>query len=212
MSEQKIGRREFVELAAATTCGAAVLPEMLSEPTKASACMSAVESTTGVTNGNAAATAGPLTSLADLHRSVAAVIGSKRIGTPVFVRYTCQGSETGDAIIERLAQIAASARDWIGQPLVSLYAIGKVELGQVTLTLQFIGGASALVTFARGSRGGLDLMLVGNHGTLYHDAGAARLWHVPPEFDLSAAEAAVVELIRQALRSSQPVAVKAGTP
>lgn len=213
MSEEKIGRREFVELAAATTCGAAVFSGVLSDPTTASECMASVESKTGLPNGgSSSASAGPLTSLADLHRGVAAVISSKRVGTPVFVRYTWHGSETGDVIIGRLAQIAASARDWIGQPLASVYSVGTIESGQVSLSLQFSGGATALVSFTRGSRGGLDLMLVGNHGTLYHDAGAARLWNVPPEFDLQAADATLFALVQQALQSPQPIRVKAGTP
>jgi len=175
--------------------------------------MSNAEANAGVSIGECAApTIGPLTSLADLHRGVASVIASKRIGTPVFVRYTWQGAETGDAIVGRLAQIVASARDWIGQSLSSVYAIGKIELGQVTLTLQFAGGATALVTFARGVRSGLDLMLVGNHGTLYHDRGAARLWNEPPEFDLPAADATLIALVQQAVHSPQPVALKASMP
>jgi hypothetical protein len=118
-----------------------------------------------------------MNSLASLHRAVGATLASGRLGRPVFVRYTLQGLDRSEAITSRLTQITATVRDWLGQPLEQLYALGTIESGQVALTLRFRDGATALVSFARAAlRGdGVDLFVLGNHGAIYHDAGSSDL-------------------------------------
>jgi hypothetical protein len=124
---------------------------------------------------------------ADLHRAVQATIASKRIGQPVFVRYLLQGLDQADAILARLVQAAGTVRDWLGQPLERVYATGAAATGQFALTLEFRDGATGLVGYSRGQpRGsGLDLLVVGNHGAVYHDAGSWHLWEeaapAPPD-------------------------------
>src|SRR5262245_8941759 len=122
-----------------------------------------------------------MTTLADLHRSVQATLASKRLGRPVFVRYLLQSQEKADAAVPRLALLAGTVRDWVGQPLERVYALGTLRGGQLSLTLEFRDGATALVSWTAGPpRGdGVDLTVLGNHGALYHDAGAAQLWDEP---------------------------------
>lgn len=206
MSEDRIGRREFVELAAGS-CGIVVLSETIVLPEFS---MAPAEQIGTASSKSAAANSAPVGSLADVHRGVASVLASQRVGTPVFVRYTWHGSEQGNGVISRLAQFAAAVTAWMGRPIVSVYAIGKVDAEQVSLTLQFAGGASVLITFARGATAAVDFMLVGNHGSISHDAGAARIWNQPLTCDLPAADPATTQLIEQALASSQPVKTKTG--
>src|SRR5262249_40064451 len=113
-----------------------------------------------------------------LHRAVQATITSKRLGRPVFVRYTIQGLNKPEAVPPRLAQATTAVQEWLGQPLARIYAVGTAASGQVALTLSFRDGATALVSFAHGQpRGdGIDVMVLGNHGAVYHDAGDASLW------------------------------------
>jgi hypothetical protein len=96
-------------------------------------------------------------------------------------------------------------RQWLGQPLEQVYAIGSAESGQAALTLKFREGATALVSFARGHpRGdGIDLMVLGNRGAIYHDAGSAELWD-DPATPADRPDPATVALIERALRSHQP--------
>src|SRR5436309_1829371 len=107
-------------------------------------------------------------SFAELHQAVHGVIAGKRIGTPVFVRYLLQGLDPPNAVLPRLAQAAAAVRDWLGQPLDRVYTLGP-EGGQAALSLEFHGGATALVVYAHGQpRGsGVDVMVLGNHGAIY---------------------------------------------
>jgi hypothetical protein len=155
-----------------------------------------------------------MATLADLHRSVQTAIASKRVGRPVFVRYTFQGLEQPDAVVPKLANAAAAVREWIGQPLERVQAVGNVESGQVALTLQFRDGATALVSFARTPpRGdGVDLMVLGNHGTIYHDAGSAELWDEPAAGGAEPADATLQALIERALRSGRPEPAAGATP
>jgi hypothetical protein len=149
--------------------------------------------------------------LADLHRTVRTTLAGKRVGRPVFVRYTLHGPEQGDALVSRLAQLTAVVRDWLGQPLERVHAVGSATDGQVALTLQFRDGATALVSFARGrpQGKGADVLVLGNHGALYHDAGSdnpreeAGDLPDPPEPPLRT-------LVERALRSGKPQSVSGG--
>lgn len=146
-----------------------------------------------------------MAALAELHQAVAATLTSKRLGTPVFVRYTLQGADEPKAALTRLAQTMAVVRDWIGQKLDRLHASASKDGGQVALTLQFAEGATALVCFARGkARAGVDLLVLGNRGSLAHDAGQAELSDEPLDVTLPAADAALVALIEKALKSGKP--------
>jgi hypothetical protein len=145
---------------------------------------------------------------ADLQRAVAATLASKRLGQPVFVRLLLHGLDKAEAVPAKLAHAAAAARDWLGQPLTRLYAVGNPAQGQVALTLEFRDGATALVSWSHGPpRGdGLDLMLLGNRGALYHDTGAADAWDEPTGFP-GEADVALLTAVERALRSPAPIAL-----
>jgi hypothetical protein len=110
-----------------------------------------------------------MATLAEVHGTVEATLATGRLGQPVFVRYLIQGAERDEAILAVLVRAADAARRWLDQSLTQLHAIGSLENGQVSATLQFDRGASAQITFARGSYRQLDLMVLGNHGALYHE-------------------------------------------
>jgi hypothetical protein len=152
--------------------------------------------------------------LADLHRSVQTAIASKRVGRPVFVRYTLQGLDQPDAVVPKLARATAAVREWVGQPLERVQAVGNVESGQVSLTLQFRDGATALVSFARTPPhgDGMDLMVLGNHGAIHHDAGAAELWDERAAATEEPPDPALRALIERALRSGKPEPAAGATP
>lgn len=156
-----------------------------------------------------------MTTLADLHRAVQTTLASKRLGTPVFIRYLLQSPTKADAVVSRLALITATVRDWLSQPLERIYGIGSAKSGQISLTLECRGGATALVSWAGGvPRGdGVDLTILGNHGALYHDAGSANLWDETAAGSLGDADKTLVAAIAQALESGKPVTLgKGGAP
>jgi hypothetical protein len=144
-----------------------------------------------------------MASLADLHRAVQKTLASGRLGQPVFLRYLVRGSEGGEAIRERMAQCIALAREWLHQSLVSVYAVGSPESCQVSLTLEFDGGATALLGYASTppQDAGVDLLLLGNHGALYHEAAASV--HAE-EAQRSDADADIQAVLQRALHSGRP--------
>jgi hypothetical protein len=143
--------------------------------------------------------------LADLHRSVQTALASKRLGTPVFVRYLLQTQDKPAGAVTRLAQIAGAVRDWLGQVIERVYAIGPAKSGHVTLTMEFRGGATAQISWTACSprAGGVDLMMLGNHGALYHDFGTGNLWDEVATPLADKPDEALVALIERALRSGQ---------
>lgn len=155
-----------------------------------------------------------MNSAADLHRSVQATLASKRLGTLVFVRYLFHNQ--AKAVPARLTQAVMKVRDWFGQPLERVYALGTVKDRHITLTLELRGRGTAQVSWAgTTSHGpGIDLVVVGNHGALYHDVGSANIWDAPdavaageppPDKELQA-------LIERALRSGRPENAEGGNP
>jgi len=147
--------------------------------------------------------------LAHLHRAVQTTLASKRLGKPVFVRYTLQGQDKAENISARLAQITAVVRQWLGQSVERVYALGSIETGQVSLTLQFKDGATALVSYARGQRDGADVMALGNHGALYHDAGNGNQWDDVAMDLQNRPDAALQAFIERAIGSGKPEPVVA---
>jgi hypothetical protein len=150
--------------------------------------------------------------LAELHRAVQSTLGSKRLGVPVFVRYQLCNQERAQVVPDRLAQIAGTVRGWLGQEIERVYALGSVKAGQVTLSLEFRGGATALVSWARSQAqgGGVDLMILGNRGAIYHDAGTSALWDEPAAPPADAPDRVLLALVQRALRTGRPEGVRAG--
>ena len=151
-----------------------------------------------------------MSTLADLHRAVQATLASKRLGRPVFVRYLLCSQDRAEAALPRLAQLTAVIRDWIGQQIERVHAVGTARGGQITLTLEFRAGATALVSWASAPpRGdGIDLTVLGNHGALYHDAGAARLWQEAALGPPGAPDKALLALLERAVQSGRPEAAE----
>jgi hypothetical protein len=141
---------------------------------------------------------------ADLQRAVQLTLASKRLGTPVFARYLFHLQGGAPVIMAGLARAVAGVRAWFDQPLERLYAQGSVKEQHINLTLEFRGAGSATVSWVGASRGGIDLMVLGNRGAIYHDVGSANSWD-----EVDAPEAAVADnelqaLIERALRSGRP--------
>jgi hypothetical protein len=152
-----------------------------------------------------------MNAIAELHHAVQTAIAGKRLGKPVFVRYllTCPDKIP---LVARLACITAVVRGWLGQTLENIQAIGSAAAGQVSLTLQFREGGSALVSVSRGQRlgDGVDLLVLGNHGALYHDAGHAAAGDVTSDLPNAPPQRALLAAIDKALRSGNPEPVRMG--
>lgn len=147
--------------------------------------------------------------LGEIHAAVGRTLAGKRLGSPVFVRYTLHTQDKQGVAVTRLAQLVAVVREWIGQGLERIYALGSAKAGQATLMLEFAGAATAALSWtASPGRGlGVDLIVIGNHGALYHDAGSALLWDDPAAALPDAPPQELVALVERALRSEQPISV-----
>lgn len=147
-----------------------------------------------------------MTTLTDLHRAVQSTLASKRLGRPVFVRYLVQSLEQSEAAVGSLTLALAAVREWLEQPLARLYATGSLASGQIALTVEFRDGATALISWSRcPPRGdGVDLLVLGNHGAMYHDAGNAELWDEAPSTVEAATDPALRRAVERALGSGRP--------
>lgn len=151
-----------------------------------------------------------MTSLAELHQAVERNLASKRLGSVVFVRYLLNSQAKADTAVNQLALLADAVRGWTGQAVHRVYAIGSPRSGQVSLTVEFRGGATANITWTRSlGRGlGVDLFVLGNHGAMYHDAGTDPLWDEAATPLAGRPNQELVALIDRALRSHRPEPAK----
>lgn len=147
-----------------------------------------------------------MTTVADLHRAVTSTLASKRLGTPVFVRYQYHAPLKGQAAVARLAKTTAAVRDWLGAPLERILAQGSSASRHITLLLEFRTGVAGVVTWVgnNGRGGGVDLTLIGNHGTLYHDTGDGPTWDEAYAADDAAPDKDLVAWIERAVKSGRP--------
>ena len=147
---------------------------------------------------------------ADLHRAVQTTLASKRLGTPVFVRYLYHHNGNAAGVLAQLTRTVTLVRDWLGQPIERVYALGSFKERHITVTLEGRGGATALITWAGTAGSGIDLTVVGNHGALYHDVGMANAWDAPEFANEPPPDKELLALIENALRTGRPE--KGGKP
>ena len=146
-----------------------------------------------------------MTNSADLHRAVQTTLATRQLGTPVFVRYLYHHQGSADAVLARLTHTVGVVRDWLGQTLQRVYAMGGVKERHITLTLECQTGATALISWI-GTPGGIDLTVVGNHGAIYHDLGSANAWVESQPAPDPAPDKDLQALIERALASGRPEA------
>src|SRR5262249_45389856 len=149
--------------------------------------------------------------LADLHRAVESTLNGKRLGTPLFARYLIRTQDKASAVPARLALLTASVRDWLGQAPERIYALGSAKGGLVSLIVEFRGGGTALIAWASAApQPGVDLTVIGNHGALYHDAGAGQSWDDSLSLPEAKPDETLLAWVERALRSGVRNAPRSG--
>jgi hypothetical protein len=149
--------------------------------------------------------------LADLYRVIESTLATHRLGQPVYVRYLAQSLPQPEFIVPYLTRITKVVGGWLNQSLHHLYAVGTPASGQVALTLQFLGGASALIILASGPPGDadVDILVIGNHGTLAYEGGGADLWNLSRAASEPPIDPQIQHAIEQALELRKPVRIAA---
>ena len=122
-----------------------------------------------------------------LYKTVKEVLDSGRIGSPVFVRcilfsslnrncdenIEAQIASDREYLTDALAEALATAGLWLGASPQRVYAQGGKDAGQITATVHYVSGQTALVSVGTVKANGTpraDLMLLGNKGAIYHDS------------------------------------------
>lgn len=137
----------------------------------------------------------------DLEQAVSRALASKRIGIPVAARGFFQVSPDHGALLAVLESAVAASAVWFGSGVRRVYALGGARHGEITVTVEFAAGQTALVSAAvlRDPAPLADLLLLGNRGTLRFQEPAA----LRPE----GAHPALRAAIERSLASGQPVEV-----
>ncbi len=155
-----------------------------------------------------------MVSVAQIDRAIRSVLASQRVGQPVFVRCLIQGSATGYEVEKTLARVTGLMSAWLNQQLQRIYALGASQGEGANLALQFRDGATALVSYLHepGRGDDLNLMILGNHGAIYHEGCSALMGdEVNPFFsgqEHPAVEVTpILDAVQRSLRSGQPESI-----
>src|SRR5207249_830207 len=108
-----------------------------------------------------------------LNRAVQQAIQAKQIGVPVFVRCIANVETGKTERLDVLRALVSAVQSWIGDSIDQIYAVESSK--QTTLSLLFQGGATALVVTmtAVPAAPTADVIVVGNHGAIYHEGLAS---------------------------------------
>ena len=149
-----------------------------------------------------------------LVESVSEEISSGRLGQPVFTRLSLITSPDHGHLLPAAGEAVAAVGEMVSLPARSLFAGGSVESGHLTAQLDFEGGRSALVvvTTLRDELHRVDLLLIGNHGTLRHEnEGNTLTQQITNEqgsfFEVTSAGRRTEAALRESLSSGGPVSV-----
>jgi hypothetical protein len=156
--------------------------------------------------------------LSCLQRSVQDALVAGHVGVPVFVRCVAQASPDPAGLTEALDQAVAVAGSWLGAPARRVYVQGSASAGQITTTLEYAGGQSALVSVspaaAEAGEPRIDLLLLGSSGALYHEGSplspAQLLAADTPSAPLPELPEALRHALEQSLSTGAPVSVRSG--
>ena len=143
-----------------------------------------------------------------LEKSVQSVIDEDRIGSPVFLRCVLNIASEASSLLQPAAEIVALSNGWMPSQPQSIYAQGDVDATQVTVMVKYADGQMAVLSINRvDTETGIDIMLVGNKGVIYHETPLGRhyLSATPPQLRNSGE---LSDAITQALASDQPIAVE----
>jgi hypothetical protein len=159
--------------------------------------------------------------LLSLQHAVQAALDAGHVGVPVFVRCVAQTAPDRDALPQALYEALAVAGSWLGAPARRVYvqesgaeATHGHPAGEITATVEYAGGQSALVSASPTPADGvprIDLMLLGNTGALYHDGSALSPAQVvalgAPSRELPALPGALRNALEQSLLTGAAVPV-----
>ena len=147
----------------------------------------------------------------DLDAAVQDVIKAGQIGQPVFVRCMVGAPDDREDQLNLLVDIIMNVRAWMGDSATRIYAVGTWALG-LSILVQFRNGGTALISEKKARDTSADLIILGNHGALYHDAtalDAAKLTRAFPENETKRSVRAALEI---AVERGTPQAVVDGSP
>ncbi len=155
-----------------------------------------------------------MSKFSDLNRAVLDAIKAGRIGQPVFVRCLIHSVDNSKESAGPLAAVVQAVQNWVGEPVHRIYpADSRGET--VTLAIRFRAGASALVSTIRSrSRSGFDLIVLGNHGAMYHEglAGEGEGRSGSSNIEIVDVPPALLTAVENAIRSGAMQVLPEGRP
>ena len=141
-------------------------------------------------------------------QTVQQTLESERIGIPVFVRWLTH--LPCNDLAQTLAAMLEIAQSWLQAEPVRLYVQGDEGGKQLTASVVYAAGQTALVTAVRltsEETPKTDLMLLGNRGAIYHAAAEDSR---PAVFDTPPASATLARAVATSCGTGQPIAMREG--
>ena len=144
-----------------------------------------------------------------LKQGVEAAIETGRAGHPVLVRCTAAVAVDAGELQPAMGQLLALAEGWLGSAPRKVYALGDEEQGHLSTTVEFDGGATAIlaVTLGHGSPT-IDLAVVGNRGAVYQNESLVPVRDGDLSPQIPAGVSSAMAAVAKSLAAGGPVVVE----
>lgn len=143
-----------------------------------------------------------------LQKAVDSVIEKERIGSPVFLRCVLHVADDITDLLQPASDIFALANSWMPSKPQHIYVQSNNEKVQITVMVKYATGQMAALSVNRVDvETAIDIMLIGNKGTIYHETpiGRHHLSGNPPGIGKSNK---LADAIAKALASNQPIKIE----
>lgn len=150
------------------------------------------------------------TNLGQLEQRITSLAASGKVGQVVFVRYLLHGQGKDEECLGYLTRMAHAARAWIGQNVLRVQATGSPATGQLSLALEHEGGSSASLNYIAqsGPGDGVNILVLGNHGSITYDWGTGNPTPARADYTEAAPGSKFVDVVTRSLKSGRPESVK----
>ena len=141
-----------------------------------------------------------------LTQTVETTLKTERIGQLVFVKCILVLTAEVTDIHHMAAGIADYISGWLAASLGRVYVLEAGPQRQLTLSLEYPTGASALLSLSTARvNSALDLSLFGNAGAIYHTEAGPFGLDEAPQIQTSPQLQAITEAIRASVETGQPI-------
>ena len=134
-----------------------------------------------------------------LYEATRRIIENRKVGVPVFARFSVQISRKDGHIEDVLARMLTMTCSWMEAEPLRVYALSRDDSKHLTVFVHYEDGQTAIISVntVPDPEQRVHMMILGNKGALYHDMKV-----IPPGLEITAEPLPIQERLMHAVNRS----------